>query len=322
MTDHETSPVSRTWKDYLGLVGRGFAMGASDIVPGVSGGTMALILGIYEELINSIKAVLNRDAIRLALGFKIAQALELVPWKFLASVAGGIFLAIFTMSYFLEWVLERYPSLLWAFFFGLVLASVFTVSRQVQRWGVGPALGVAMGAVGAYLIVGLVPTQTPDTWWFLFLSGTIAICAMVLPGVSGAFILVLLGKYQFLLSAVTSRDIVPLALVVAGAGVGIVTFAQVLSWLFKRYHDSTVAVLTGMLIGSLRKIWPWKETIETMLDRHGKEIPIRQVNILPVAFDGQVVAAIALAAIGCALIVGLNAYAARRAARPNQRLAS
>jgi putative membrane protein len=135
---------------------------------------------------------------------------------------------------------------------------------------------------------------------------------MVLPGISGAFILVLLGKYQYLLSSVTNRDIVPLLWVIAGAGVGIVTFAQVLGWLFKRFHDVTVAVLMGMLIGSLRKIWPWKETLETILDRHGKEIPIAQRNVLPTALTGQVVGAILLAILGFVLIWGLNTWAARR----------
>jgi putative membrane protein len=209
-------------------------------------------------------------------------------------------------------VIEHYRSLLWAFFFGLVLASIWIVSKRVERWNVSPILAVVLGAVGTYVLVGLVPVQTPNTWWFLFMSGALVISAMVLPGVSGAFILVLLGKYQYLLSAVTSRDLVPLLWVIAGAGVGIVTFAQVLGWLFKRYHDTTVAVLMGMLIGSLRKIWPWKETLETILDRHGKEIPIAQRNVLPAALTGEVVGAILLAVVGFCLIWGLNTWATRR----------
>jgi len=312
MNSDPSQPPARTLVDYVGLVARGFAMGASDIVPGVSGGTMALILGIYEELIQSVRGVLNREALGHLLRFRIKQALDLIPWKFLLCVASGIFLAVFTMSYILEWVLEHYPSLLWAFFFGLVVASILTVRKQVKTWGLGPILGLVLGAVGAYILVGLVPVQTPNTWWFLFLSGAMAISAMVLPGISGAFILVLLGKYQFLLSAVTTRDIVPLLWVVAGAGVGIVTFAQVLGWLFKRYHDPTVAVLMGMLLGSLRKIWPWKETLETILDRHGKEIPIAQRNILPAAWTGEVMGAILLALLGFALIWTLTTWAARR----------
>jgi putative membrane protein len=292
----------RTLIDYVGLAARGFSMGTSDIVPGVSGGTMALILGIYEELITSIKDVLNREAIRLALRFKIKDALDLIPWKFLASVAVGLFAAVFTMSFILEWVLDNHPSLLWAFFFGLVAASVITVSRRIRVWSYVPIVGIAVGAVGAYVLVGLVPTETPDTWWFYLLSGAVAICAMVLPGVSGSFMLVLLGKYEDILSAVTSWDILTLFMVIIGAAVGIVTVAQVLSWLFKRYHDGTVAVLTGMLVGSLRKVWPWKIVADTGLER----------NILPPAWTGQVAMVLLLAILGFALITILTTWAARR----------
>jgi putative membrane protein len=273
-------------------------MGAPNIVPGVSGGTMALVLGIYEELINSIKAVLNREAIKHLLRFHIRQGLALIPWQFLLSVAIGIFLAVFTMSHFVEWVLGEYPSLLWGFFFGLVLASIFTVSRSIERWGILPVLGIVLGAAGTYLLVGMVPVETPNTWWFLFLSGALAISAMVMPGLSGAFILVLLGKYEYLLSAVTNGDIVPLLWVIAGAAVGIVTFAQILSWLFKRYHDMTVAVLVGMLVGSLRKIWPWKDA--------------NFANILPAEFTWEVGATIFLAILGFVLIWGLTGWAERR----------
>jgi putative membrane protein len=264
MSENEQQPTvkQRTFQGYLGLVARGFAMGFSNIVPGVSGGTMALILGIYEELITSIKSVLNPEAIKLALKFRIKRAMDLVPWQFLVAVAIGIFLAVFTMSFFLEWVLDRYPSLLWGFFFGLVVASTWVVRKQIQKWSVGPVTGMIVGAIGVFFMVGLVPAQTPDTWWIWFISGVAAICAMILPGFSGSFILVLLGKYEQLLSAVTNMQIGVLLLVIAGAGVGIVTFAQVLSWLLAKYHDTTVAVLMGLMIGALRKLWPWQSTVE------------------------------------------------------------
>ena len=297
MDSNEHHPDSRTLADYFGLVARGFAMGASNIVPGVSGGTMALIMGIYEELISSIKAVLNRDAIKLALRFKIGQALNLIPWKFLASVAAGVFLATFTMSFFLEWVLEHYSSLLWAFFFGLVAASIYTVSKQVKKWGVAPVIGIVVGAVGAYLLVGVVPMETPDTWWLYFLGGGLAMGAMVLPGVSGSFILVLIGKYEAILSAVTNGDFFVLLMVIAGAAIGVVSIAQVLSWLFKTYHDGTVAVLTGMLIGSLRKVWPWKDAIGT--------------NVLPATWTLNEIMVVVFALLGFALILGLTILASR-----------
>ena len=302
-------PVSRTFKDYLGLAARGFAMGASDVVPGVSGGTMAFILGIYEELINSIRVLVNPEAIKLLLRFKIKDALDLLPWKFLAAVGAGILFAIFSLAKFLEWMLENHPALLWSFFFGLVVASIFTVSKRINPWGPLTIGSTVIGAVAAYIIVGLVPLETPTAPWFLFLSGAVAICAMILPGVSGSFILVLLGKYQYVLSAVNNRDFVTLLLVAAGAGVGIITFAQILGWLFKRYHDVTVAILIGLMLGSLRKIWPWKKTVEFILDRHGAQIPTEQVNILPAAWTSEVTFALILAIAGFAVVFALDYWA-------------
>lgn len=301
---------SRALKDYLGLTLRGFAMGAADVVPGVSGGTMALILGIYEELINSIRTV-DGTFVKLVLSLKLREALDKLPWKFLGAVVLGIGLAILSLARLLSWLLENHPSLIWSFFFGLVLASVFTVSQRVKSWTAARAAGVALAAAGAYFLVGAVPVQTPDEPWFLFLSGALAICAMILPGISGAFILVLLGKYQYVLNAVNQRDVLTLFLVAAGAAVGIVTFAQFLGWLFKRYHDLTIAILTGLMLGSLRKVWPWKETLATIIDRHGEEIPVAQMNILPVAWNGEVTMALILAIAGFSVVLVLSNWATR-----------
>jgi putative membrane protein len=301
----------RTLKDYLGLVLRGFCMGASDVVPGVSGGTMAFILGIYEELIESIKSI-DLQVIKLLLNFKFKEIFELVPWRFLLSVVTGILLAVFSLARGLEWLLENKPVLIWSFFFGLVLASVLMVSKRITRWYLRTIVGMIVAAVGAYIIVGLVPANTPETLWFVFLSGAIAICAMILPGISGSFILVLLGKYQYILSAVNNRDFLTLGIFAVGAGIGIVSFAQILSWLFKRYHNMTIAMLTGLMLGSLRKVWPWKETLSTILDRHGQPIPVEQVNILPPAFTGEVALAIGLAIFGFALVFVLENLASSK----------
>jgi len=297
---------------YLGVAARGFVMGSLEIVPGVSGGTLALILGLYEELVNSVRGMLNREAIGLLLRFKVKQALSLLPWKFLVALASGVLLAAFTMSHLLEWVLQNHPSLLWATFFGLIAAAILAIAKQVQKWHWPSLLAAVIGAVAIFVFVGLVPVQTPDTWWFWFLSGAIAICGLVLPGMSGSFILLLLGKYERLLAAVTHLDLLTLFLVIAGAGVGILTFAQLLGWLLKRHHDPTLAFLMGMLIGSLRKIWPWKETLETILDPHGQEIPIVQRNILPAALTWEVGMAVLLAILGFVLIWQLTAWAERR----------
>ena len=301
----------RTLRGYLGIVVRGFCMGASDVVPGVSGGTMAFILGIYEELIDSIKAI-DLGVIRLLLSLKVSAALERVPWRFLLSVLTGILLAVFSLARGIAWMLENKPVLIWSFFFGLVLASVWMVSKRISRWSVGTAVAIGATAVGAYLLVGLVPAQTPNEYWFIFLSGAIVICAMILPGISGSFILVLLGKYQYILSAVNNRDVLTLGIFAVGAALGIVTFARILSWLFKHYHNLTIAMLTGLMLGSLRKVWPWKETIRTMLDRHGQPVPVEQVNVLPAAFNGEVVFAIGLALLGFAIVFTLENLASRQ----------
>ena len=279
----------RSLKEYVSLTLRGMAMGAADIVPGVSGGTMAFILGIYEELLYSIRMIGQPEFLRAALRLRVKEVFKILNWPFLVAVGLGIFISILTLSGILEWLLVNQPVYIWSFFFGLVLASVFTVSVRVGRWTPGAFLLLALGSVVAYLIVGLVPAQTPNAWWFLLLSGALASCAMILPGISGAFILVILGKYQYVLSAVNNRDVVTIGLVGVGAAIGLVTFAQVLSWLFKRYHDLTVAVLIGLMVGSLRKLWPWKVDVEWLkdsagnfvLDRHGDLLVIKQANVLP-----------------------------------------
>ena len=318
MNSNEADHASRSLKDYVRLVASGFAMGASDVVPGVSGGTMALILGIYEELIDSIRGVANPDAIKLLLRLKVKQALELLPWKFLLSVAVGILVAVFTLVHFLEWMLNEYPVLLWSFFFGLVAASILTVSRRVQRWGIVPIVGGVVGGIATYLVVGLIPLETPNEPWFLFLSGAVAICAMVLPGISGAFILVLLGKYQYVLSAVTNREYLTVGLVAAGAVVGIVTFAQILSRLLKRYPDAMVSVLTGMMLGSLRKVWPWKETLSLVANSQGELVPLKQVNVLPNSWNSETTLALVLAILGFAFVFVLSTLAARRERRAHE----
>ncbi len=311
MTTINQISLRHTLKGYAGIVLRGFLMGASDVVPGVSGGTMAFILGIYEELIDAIKSI-NLTVFRLIFTLKFKEALNIVPWKFLLSVLTGILLAVFSLAKGLEWLLENKPVLLWSFFFGLVLASVLMVSKRITRWSASTVVAVVLATLGAYWLVGLVPTETPTAPWFIFLSGAIAICAMILPGISGSFILVLLGKYQYILGAVNNRDIVTLAIFAIGAGLGIITFAQFLGWLFNRYHNLTIAMLTGLMVGSLRKVWPWKETLSTIADRHGNLIPIEQINVFPAAFTNNVALAIGLAVLGFAIVFALESIASRQ----------
>ncbi len=309
-TNQETEHrPARSLGDYAGLVARGFVMGSADVVPGVSGGTMAFILGIYEELIDSIRSVARPPFWKALVGLRIGEALKAVNAGFLIALVAGILTAVLSLAKGLEWLLVNQPVYLWSFFFGLVLASVWTVSKRIPRWSPLLAIALLLGAVGAYIVVGLVPLQTPESPWYLFLSGALAICAMILPGISGSFILVLLGKYQFVLGAVNQRDFVTIAIVGAGAVVGIVSFAQVLGWLFKRYHDLAVALLTGLMVGSLRKIWPWKEVLATITDRHGALIPTIEANVLPAALNSQVFVALGLAVLGFVLVLVLDSLA-------------
>lgn len=318
----DTARDQRTWRDYLGLTLRGLFMGASDIVPGVSGATIALIFGIYEELIESIRTIGEPHFLRAALRLRLQEALRILNWPFLVSLGTGILIAILSLSHALEWLLLYHPALLWSFFFGLVLASVVTVAQRIPRWSPTLLAALALGTVGAYWLVGLVPARTPDTYLFLFFSGAIAICAMILPGISGAFILVLLGKYQYVLSAVTSRDLVTLLFVALGAGIGLITFAQIIGWLFRKYHDMTVALLTGLMLGSLRKVWPWKVDLAYLvdaqgalvLDSHGEKIAAVQQNVLPTlmiegAFNWEIVFATLLAFAGLGLVILLHRFA-------------
>lgn len=323
----EAAPQEAGWPDrsllaMFGIFLRGITMGAADIVPGVSGGTMAFIFGIYEELINSIKTIGQRDFIDALLHLRIREALSMINWSFLVPLGLGVVAAIFSLAGALEYFLTHQPVYIWSFFFGLIIASVIVIAGRIQQWSLGVVGAVLLGAVGTYFLVSLVPAQTPDTWWFYILTGALASAAMILPGISGAYILVMLGKYQTVLSAVNQRDFLILALIAFGAAIGLVTFAQILSWLFKRYHDLTVAVLIGLLLGSLRKVWPWKVDIQWMTDEsgqyvlsHGERIVTEQLNVWPdistQAGVIEVLTALALAALGIGAVLLIERIASR-----------
>ena len=289
---------------------RGMGMGAADVVPGVSGGTIALITGIYEELINSIKSI-NLDAARLFFTGRWASFWKQINGNFLLAVFAGIFISVLSLARLLEYLLEHQAVLIWSFFFGLILASSYAVSRKINTWDYKKILALLAGIAVAFYITSVTPTTTTDASWFLILSGGLASCAMILPGISGSFILLLLGKYSFALHAVNERIFVDLLLLGLGAVAGLILFANLLSWLLKKYHDLTITVLVGFMIGSLNKIWPWKETLETILVE-GEIKPLVEKNILPSPGNSadQFGMALLLAAVGIALILlielGLN----------------
>lgn len=289
------------FKSYIRLFITGFSMGTADLIPGVSGGTIAFLSGIYEELIYSIKLVTG-DVLKLFLRGRFIEGIKIIPFPFLVPLALGLFTAIFSLANLLSYLLEEYPVFVWAFFFGLVLASTFIVMKRVKKWDFSDRAAFIVSAIGAYFLVGMVPVETPNNLFFFFLSGMIAIVAMILPGISGSFILLLLGKYQQILTAVTDRNIFSLLVFAVGAAVGIALFSRVLSWLFRHHHDISVAILAGFMLGSVRKIWPWKEVILTRINSHGVEVPLVESNILPQVLDVSVFVAVAFS-IGAAFFV-------------------
>ncbi|MDM8145318.1 DUF368 domain-containing protein [Bacteroides eggerthii] len=288
--------MSRTIKDYVTLALKGMAMGAADVVPGVSGGTIAFIVGIYDELINSIKSI-NAHSLKLLFTGKIPSFWKAINGNFLFSILLGIGISVFSLAELITWLLVTHPIMVWAFFFGLVLASTWFVSKDIKEWNVKTVASFIVGAAVAYYITVATPTETPSNLLFIFLCGVIAICAMILPGISGSFILVLLGKYFYIMDAVKGLKFEVLLVFAAGALIGITSFSRVLSFALVRFRNSTLALLTGFMLGSLNKVWPWKEKI-AMAD--GFEL---EKNILPNAFLAE---AIVLAIIGFFLVYFLE----------------
>ncbi len=271
-------------------------MGAADVVPGVSGGTIAFITGIYGELLGSIKSF-DAEAVRMLFSGKFRQLWQKINGTFLFSLLLGIAISIFSLARIMKWLLENEPIATWSFFFGLIVASALLVSRQVGKWKAAPVMALVAGAAIGYVITALSPTSTPDTWWFIILSGAIAICAMILPGISGSFILLLLGKYYFIMTALSEMNLVVLGLFAVGAATGIISFSHALSWLLKRWQSVVVALLMGFMLGSLNKVWPWKRVIETYTDSHGAVHPLIEANVSPAAYSGD--AQFATAIIWC-----------------------
>jgi putative membrane protein len=305
--------MSRSIKDFVIIGLKGMAMGAADVVPGVSGGTIAFISGIYEELLTSISNV-NLSLIKTLKkdGFKAAW--QQANASFLLSLLIGVFISVVSLAKVLKWLLENEPILLWSFFFGLILASVIYIGKQIAKWNTITFIVLILGAGLAYFITTLNPMVNENSsTLFLFLAGSIAICAMILPGISGAFILVLLGAYKPVLAAVNDRNFTIIAAVGAGAIVGLLTFSRILKWLFANFKNYTLAVLTGFIIGSLNKIWPWKETLTWRTNSHGEKVPFNQQSVSPFAFeDNQLMYAIVLAVIGFSLILLLEKLAVKK----------
>lgn len=301
----------RKFIEYIVISLKGMAMGAADVVPGVSGGTIAFISGIYEELLTSISSI-NFATLKLFKtgGFKAVW--KAINGPFLLALSIGIFTSIISLAKLISWLLENKPILVWSFFFGLVLASILYIGKQITKWNALTVILLLIGAVVAYYITTLQPLVTENSSpFFMFLAGALAICAMILPGISGSFILVLLGAYKPVLEAIHSRDFKILALLAAGAFIGLLSFSKILKWLFEHYKNLTLAVLTGFILGSLNKIWPWKETLTWRENSHGVKVPFNEQSVSPFSYDGdpQLMSAILLGITGFAVILLLEKLA-------------
>ena len=252
-------------------------MGAADAVPGVSGGTIAFISGIYEELITTISGV------NLSLWTTLRKQGFSSFWKqlngnFLLALLTGIVISFITFMRLAKFLIEQHPVLIWSFFFGLIVASIFFVGKQIEKWNLGTFIALAIGTLAAYFITTLPLMANNDSSIFLFFAGALAICAMILPGISGSFILVILGAYKTLSDALHDFDIKRVAIFAVGALIGLLSFSHVLKWLFKHYKNSTLAVLTGFIFGSLNKIWPWKETLTVMEKSSGQFFSVNDIT--------------------------------------------
>jgi len=307
-------------------------MGAADVVPGVSGGTIAFISGIYEELIETIDRLdFGVITVWKKEGFK--KMFLQYNLGFLISLFLGVFISIISLANLISYLLENHPVLVWSFFFGLVVASIIYIGKQIENWNFQVILIAIIGIAIAYYITIATPTQGPDALYFFFLSGCIAIIAMILPGVSGSFILVLLGSYSIVLTALTdfidgvtsfNWDVIKTSflkvfLFIIGCIVGLKLFSKALKWMFSNKKELTLAILTGFMIGSLNKIWPWKNTLSTRIDRHGEEVPLLEKSVLPSSFEGDslIIFAIIFAVIGFLAIFLLERLAVRKKINAN-----
>lgn len=297
------------------LLLKGIAMGAADVVPGVSGGTIAFITGIYEELLATIAGI-NLTTFKTLKTDGVKGFWKAINGNFLLPLICGIAISIVSLAHAVTYALENHPLLVWGFFFGLVVASTIVVGKTIKKWNFKLFVSLILGAAFAFWITTLNPGEGSSQSWYIFVSGVLAICAMILPGISGAFILLLLGSYNTILTAIKSLDVTTAAIFAIGCVTGLLSISKLLSWAFKHYHNLMISVLTGFLIGSLNKLWPWKNTISTRVNSHGEIVPFIQQNVSPLDFEilvnnNQLFGVISMAIGGVVLVLGLEFLGAR-----------
>ena len=302
--------MQRSAKDYIALLFKGIAMGAADVVPGVSGGTIAFISGIYEELLGSIKSI-NVENLKILLKGDIAAFWTKINGWFLLVLFGGIGISVVSLAKIITHLLATYPQLIWGFFFGLIIASILFIGKSITKFNAQSIISMVIGTGVAYWITVIEPSQLDTPIWFVFVAGAIAICAMILPGISGSFILLLMGMYSYILTSIKDLNILVLGVFAAGCVTGLLGFSRVLSWLLSKYNDIALAVLTGFMIGSLNKVWPWKITTKYRTNSHGDEVPFLQKNISPMDYEGdsQLIMVIGLSIVGFLVIFLMEKFA-------------
>lgn len=301
----------RSFKEYILLFLRGVGMGTADVIPGVSGGTIAFITGIYHELLNSIKAV-NIENSRLLFEFRIKDFWSNINGNFLLVLGLGIGASLFTLARIISFLISDYPIQLWSFFFGLILVSAIIVLRSIKKWNGWSIVGVIVGTVLAFMLTILSTAESSHSIVNIFFSGMLAICAMILPGISGSFILLLLGQYEFIINSIKDFDVMILGIFGVGCVIGLLSFVRVLSWILSRFHDATIALLAGFMLGSLNKLWPWKQVLEYRVNSQGEQLPVTEKSISPVEYfqltgeDPIVLQAILFMFLGILIIVGFE----------------
>lgn len=295
-----SSPGPASARKALNLALKGVCMGSADVIPGVSGGTIALITGIYENLIGALRSI-DMNVLQKILAFDIKSAVAEIHLRFLLTLFSGIVVAILSLARLMNYLLHHHPVPTWSLFFGLIAASIIMVGKHVNNWLGKGGISFAAGIIAATIVVNLIPIQTPEDLWFIFLCGIVAICAMILPGISGAFILLILGKYEYITAALKNpfllHNLTIILIFCLGCFIGLVGFSRVLNYLLNKFHNLTLAFLAGLIAGSLQRIWPWKEVVETQMIQ-GKIHVIWGGPVMPHAIDQQVLIAACLAALG------------------------
>lgn len=300
-------------------------MGAADSIPGVSGGTIAFITGIYERLLNAIKSI-NITAIRLLLNGQFIRFWSSIDGTFLLILFSGIAISLFSIARLMVHLLENQPIVTWSFFFGLILVSAVFVLREVKQWSFSVVLAILIGVTISFYITIATPASSPQTLWFVFLSAALAICAMILPGISGAFILLLLGQYKYVMGAIHTFDITLILIFVAGAATGLLSFVRILSWLLSKFYNIAIGVLSGFMIGSLNKIWPWKMVTEYRINSKGEQVPFLETNISPNAYlqdtgsDPLIIEAFMFAILAIGLVFLLEFFSYQLEKRKNKKI--